>query len=75
MGRTYKPEQENEDGFSDWIRPLEGYRMACCDCGLVHHLQFRIDDNGNVNFRAARDNRATGQLRRRMRERSTRNAR
>ena len=28
-------------GFSRWIRPtMEKYMMACCDCGLVHELQF-----------------------------------
>lgn len=30
-----------EDGWSDWIHPLPGYRMGCCDCGLVHDMEFR----------------------------------
>ena len=34
---------QNEDGFSDWIKPLmKGYRMACCDCCLVHKTEFRV---------------------------------
>lgn len=29
------------DGWSDWTQPtMDGYRMACCDCGLVHEMQF-----------------------------------
>lgn len=26
-----------------WIQPVErGYHMACCDCGLVHRMNFKI---------------------------------
>lgn len=52
-----------EDGA--WVQPVRrNYGMACCDCGLVHRLDFRIKD-GRVQLRARRDNRATAQLRRR----------
>lgn len=28
--------------FTDWIRPtMNGYHISCCDCGLVHTLNFR----------------------------------
>lgn len=64
--RTFRVEPERDDGWSDWIHPLPGYRMACCDCGLVHDMQFRMDDLGQVNFRARRNTRSTGQLRRQM---------
>lgn len=47
----------------EWVRPKPGYKMACCDCGLVHQIQFRLR-KGKVEFRAFRDNRATGQRRR-----------
>uniref|UniRef100_A0A6M3JAG3 Uncharacterized protein n=1 Tax=viral metagenome TaxID=1070528 RepID=A0A6M3JAG3_9ZZZZ len=48
-----------------WITPVKkGYRMRCCDCGLVHKIDFR---GKNVQFRVFRDNRATGQIRRHMR--------
>lgn len=48
----------------DWIQPIKrGYKMACCDCGLVHVLNFRIRD-GHIQFQPRRDNRATGQRRR-----------
>lgn len=62
----YIRETEGDDGWSDWIHPLEGYRFSCCDCGLVHNLQFRVVGKGIVNFRAQRNNRATGQVRRHM---------
>lgn len=30
------------EGWSEWRRPMPGYRIACCDCGLVHEMEFRI---------------------------------
>ena len=48
----------------EWVQPVRrGYKMACCDCGLVHKVDFRIYQ-GRVQFRAFRDNRSTGQMRR-----------
>ena len=48
----------------EWVQPVrEGYKMACCDCGLVHKMDFRIEA-GRVQFRVFRDNRATGAMRR-----------
>lgn len=48
----------------DWQQPIKaGYKMACCDCGLVHTMDFRIY-NGKIQFRAYRNNRSTAQLRR-----------
>lgn len=33
---------EKEDGWSDWITPvMDGYKMTCCDCGLVHNMKFQ----------------------------------
>lgn len=30
-------------GWSEWEFPvMEGYRMGCCDCGLVHDMEFRV---------------------------------
>lgn len=67
-------------GWAPWEYPTHsGYRMACCDCGLVHTIDFRVDTdrplrnqagrrirraNGHVSFRVARDNRSTAMLRR-----------
>jgi len=51
------------DGFSRWEQPVRrGYRMRCCDCGLVHIIDFRIFRK-RVQFRVARDNRATAAIR------------
>ena len=74
---------EQEDGWSDWIPPTMAlYRMACCDCGLVHDMKFlavrvtqKLPDGSwsyreldpekyRVVFKATRNNRSTGQVRR-----------
>ena len=31
-----------DDGWSEWVHPEPGYLMGCCDCGLVHEMQFSI---------------------------------
>ena len=63
----YQKEYEKEDGWSRWVQPVEqGYKMCCCDCGLVHTMDFRIED-GHIQFRAQRNNRSTGQVRRHQR--------
>lgn len=48
----------------EWIQPVrKGYKMACCDCGLVHVLNFRVV-KGRAQFNAARNNRSTALMRR-----------
>lgn len=47
----------------EWVQPKRDYRMGCCDCGLVHDMQFRIR-NGKIQFSATRNNRATAAKRR-----------
>jgi hypothetical protein len=38
----------------EWVQPIKrGYLMKCCDCGLVHTLNFRIVNN-RVQFQAYR---------------------
>lgn len=27
-------------GWSEWVYPTARYWMQCCDCGLVHEMQF-----------------------------------
>ena len=52
------------DGWSDWIfHGQNNFRLACCDCGLVHNFEFRFK-KGLVEFRAKRNYRSTGQKRR-----------
>jgi hypothetical protein len=46
---------------------MRGYRLACCDCGLVHAIRFRVVDSKGgkaVQFKAARHVRATAAKRR-----------
>jgi hypothetical protein len=51
---------------NEWVQPVrKAYHMACCDCGLVHELDFRIERK-HIQFRVRRHNRATGQIRRAM---------
>ena len=59
----YKQEYDGQ-----WIRPIKkGYKMACCDCGLVHRVEFAHVPYGSgrkIILRAWRDNRATAAMRR-----------
>ena len=48
----------------EWIRPVRnGFRERCCDCGLVHIVDYRVTD-GVLEFRVRRDQRATTKARR-----------
>lgn len=52
-----------------WVQPIrKGYKMACCDCGLVHVLDFRLygGSRKHIQFRAFRDERGTAQARRHL---------
>jgi hypothetical protein len=52
------------------VQPVRrGYRLACCDCGLVHDMDFIIKRYGRftkLRFRARRNMRATAAIRRHM---------
>jgi Zn-finger protein len=53
----------------EWVQPVrKGYKLRCCDCGLVHRMDFRVvvDKRGSprAHFRVFRDNRATAACRR-----------
>ena len=50
----------------EWVCPKRrGYKMMCCDCGLVHIVDFQVMEKGKrLILRMRRDNRATGQARR-----------
>lgn len=64
MGSYEKP------AAGQWVQPRRrGYKMACCDCGLVHTLDFRIV-HGRAQFRAFRNERSTGQMRRWIKHRA-----
>ena len=61
---------EGRGGWCEWIFPRvkKNYLMKCCDCGLVHEIQFRIVRRArgrlDVVFRARRNKRATAARRR-----------
>ena len=58
-GAYYEPEP------GEWIVPVRrGYRLACCDCGLVHLMDFTVK-RGKIMFRAFRAKRSTALVRRR----------
>ena len=45
----------------EWIQvPKRGYKEQCCDCGLIHRLNFKVDDEGGIHIQTFRDSRATG---------------
>lgn len=56
-----------QDGEKIWPY-RRGYRLACCDCALVHRINFYLEPYGRgqrIVFRIWRDERATAACRRR----------
>lgn len=57
----------------EWVTPRRKYYlMGCCDCGLVHKMEFRLvpswhGQGHKIQFRAWRDEKATAFLRKRQR--------
>lgn len=49
-----EPVAVEEDGWSEWIRPLQDFKFQCCDCGLIHELEFQIGYDNTLIFRARR---------------------
>lgn len=48
----------------EWIQPVRrGYKLACCDCGLVHNVDFRLY-KARIQFRVFRNERSTAAMRR-----------
>ncbi|KKL27371.1 hypothetical protein LCGC14_2385820 [marine sediment metagenome] len=60
MGRIF---ETLEDGEWTDVMGLDGNRFKCCDCSLVHVMDFNITSEG-IQFRLTRDKRSTGQFRR-----------
>lgn len=60
----FKPEKAvTKKGWTEWIHPIRtkkhDYLMQCCDCGLIHELQFSLSDapgkrSNQLIFRARR---------------------
>lgn len=64
MRARYKQRVDGE-GFE--VPVGEVYRLACCDCGLVHDVVFAIEDE-KLGMAVWRNNRATAQRRRYRKE-------
>lgn len=65
--RFRQEHSEGPRGFSRWVQPvMPKYFLACCDCNLVHEMQFRIVGirKQRVQFRARRARNYTAKLRR-----------
>jgi hypothetical protein len=44
----------------EWIKvPKRNYKEQCCDCGLIHRMNFKTDEKGHIYIQTFRDSRAT----------------
>ncbi len=42
MAKKFKKMVAGRGGWSEWQQPvMKGYLMKCCDCGLIHEMQFK----------------------------------
>lgn len=58
------------DGIGSTVKNKEKFRLACCDCGLVHDVAIvapKARKGVELGFAVARNKRATSQRRRQMR--------
>lgn len=65
---TVKNEKKSSSYYhvtdGEWL-PVQkrGFREQCCDCALIHRVNYRIVD-GAIEVQSFRDNRATAAARR-----------
>jgi hypothetical protein len=55
-------QRKDEEGFE--VPSGMRYRIACCDCGLVHDFVFVSHDKKPIGIAAKRNNKATAAKRR-----------
>lgn len=65
---TAKKSSKNKRGYY-WVSdgetvavPWRNYKEQCCDCGLVHRMNFKIID-GTLHIQTFRDKRSTAAVR------------
>lgn len=46
-----------------WFNPGSTFVMKCCDCDLVHTVDFKLDGKGVLQMRATADEKETARLR------------
>ena len=55
-----EPVEVMEDGWSEWIHPVSNpeldraYLLQCCDCSLIHEIEFQLNCDNELIFRARR---------------------
>jgi hypothetical protein len=60
-----EPYYQVTDG--EWLEALmKNNKDQCCDCGLVHKVNYRINAKGKIEVQVFRDERATAALRRKF---------
>lgn len=64
-GQAYPRIGQGEAVQFNWRKA--DFNFACCDCGLVHTLRFAVKGH-TLRMRGWRNNRATGQIRRKMKQ-------
>ena len=64
MSKARYTQRFDGEGFT--VPVGEVYRLACCDCGLVHDMVFISEDMKPIGVAARRNNRATAQRRRKL---------
>lgn len=65
---------QHKDGEGFTIPNKTIYKLACCDCGLVHKIVIAapgLRKGVEIDFAAKRDNRATANRRRAKKERTS----
>lgn len=49
MARKKQKEDLDQIKNGQWVMPLmHGYKMQCCDCGLIHTLDFIVVDGEDL---------------------------
>jgi len=61
MSKKYPQIQAGQKVDLDWRK--DDYKIACCDCNLVHRFRYTVVGD-KLRIRAWRDNRSTAALRR-----------
>lgn len=69
MPRAKYTQRYDNEGWS--VPSGDLYRIACCDCGLVHDFVFISNDGEPIGIAARRNNLATAQRRKNMKKRAS----
>lgn len=54
------------NSWSKWFVPSRVWTLYCCDCGLSHDLETRINDDGALEMRVKRLEGKTKKMRKQM---------